>query len=68
MTLEEFKEDVFKGIKDLPNDWREGQKVFNYINFTYHVARKVQLEDNIDCFYDNNEIDDFIKSAYTYVK
>lgn len=64
MTLEEFKKDVMEGIKELPDNWREGQKVFNYINFIYHVARKVQLEYGIDCFYNDKEIDNFIEKAY----
>lgn len=64
MTLEEFKKDIMEGIKELPDNWREGQKVFNYTNFTYHVARKVQLEYGIDCFYNDKEIDNFIEKAY----
>ena len=26
MTYEEFRGDVFKNIKDLPSNWRKGQK------------------------------------------
>lgn len=64
MTLEEFKKDIFDNINTLPENWRKGQKVFNYINFNYHVARKVQYDYNIDCFYDNQQIDSFICAAY----
>lgn len=32
MTYEEFTEDIFKNIKNLPDDQRKGQKVFNYID------------------------------------
>lgn len=68
MTLEEFKKEIFNNIKSLPDRWRKGQKVFNYINFTYHVARKIQFDYNIDCFYDDNQIDEFIKVAYKLIK
>lgn len=64
MTYEEFRGDVFKNIKDLPNNWRKGQKVFNYIDDKYNVARKVQFEHHVDCFYNDNLIEDFIKIAY----
>ena len=64
MTYEEFREDVLNGIKTFQNDWREGQKVFNYIDFKYRVARKVQFDYGVDCFYRNYLIDKFIETAY----
>lgn len=64
MTYEEFRKDIFKNIKNLPNDWRKGQKVFNYIEKKYHVARKVQFDYGIDCFYRDDLIDRFIRGAY----
>ena len=64
MTFEEFKEDVLNNIESLPNSWRKGQKVFNYIDWTYKVARKVQFDDKIDCFYNDQHIDNFIKQCY----
>ncbi len=64
MTYEEFRGDVFKNIKDLPDNWRKGQKVFNYIEFKYKIARKVQFDHGIDCFYKNNLIDKFLEKAY----
>lgn len=64
MTYEEFREDVLNGIKTFQNDWREGQKVFNYIDSKYHVARKVQFDYGIDCFYRNDLIDKFIETSY----
>ena len=50
MTYEEFKEDVLNGIKAFQNNWRKGQKVFNYIDSKYRVARKVQFDYGVDCF------------------
>ena len=64
MTLQEFKNDIFSGIKKLPENWRKGQKVFNYIDKKYGVARTVQFDYHIDCFYNNNLIDKFIETSY----
>ena len=64
MTYEEFKADVFKNIKNLPDNWRKGQKVFNYIEFKYKIARIVQFDCGIDCFYRDDLIDKFLEKAY----
>lgn len=64
MTYEEFKKDVLIGTMDLPNNWRFGQKVFNYIDMKYHVARKVQVDYGVDCFYRDDLIDKFIETSY----
>ena len=64
MTYEEFKADVFKNIKNLPDNWRKGQKVFNYIESKYKIARIVQFDCGIDCFYRDYLIDKFLEKAY----
>ena len=64
MTYEEFKADVFKNIKNLPDNWRKGQKVFNYIESKYKIARIVQFDCGIDCFYRDDLIDKFLEKAY----
>lgn len=64
MTYEEFRGDVFKNIKDLPDNWRKGQKVFNYIESKYKIARIVQFDCGIDCFYRDDLIDKFLEKAY----
>lgn len=64
MTYEEFRGDIFKNIKDLPDNWRKGQKVFNYIESKYKIARKVQFDCGIDCFYRDDLIDKFLEKAY----
>ena len=64
MTLQEFKNDIFSGIRELPENWRKGQKVFNYIDKKYGVARTVQFDYHIDCFYNDNLIDKFIETSY----
>ena len=62
MTLEEFKSSIYNVEK--PSHWREGQFVFNTIDSLYGVARIVQFNDGIDCFYDNSKIDQFIIACY----
>lgn len=64
MSYEEFENDVLEGIKKYPKDWRRGQSVFNYIDETYGVARTVQFRDKIDCFYNDNNIEKFIRKSY----
>lgn len=62
MTLEEFKNSIYSIEK--PPHWREGQFVFNTIDSLYGVARAVQFNDGIDCFYDDSKIDQFIIACY----
>lgn len=64
MTPKELHDEIYAWIPEKPKNWREGQAVFNYVDLNYSVARFVQFEDNIDCFYDDSQIDAFIiKSA-----
>ena len=62
MTLDEFKASIYNIEK--PSHWRKGQFVFNTIERLYGVARTVQFDDRIDCFYDNSKIDQFINACY----
>ena len=65
MTFEEFIQDIEQQLENKPKDWRKGQFVFNYIELKYgNVAREVQYQDKIDCFYDNNKINEFLEAAY----
>ena len=64
MTTEELKQEVYNWMPNKPKNWREGQAVFNYIDQVYDVARDAQFGYNIDCFYDDSQINAFIvKSA-----
>ena len=65
MTAKELKSIVYSNPK--PKSWREGQFVFNYIDVVYGVARFVQFEDKIDCFYDDSQIDAFIIKSAEYI-
>lgn len=64
LNFEEFRQTVFDGIKECPDNWRYGQKAFNYIDAQYGVARTVQFVHNIDCFYNDNLVDAFIKCSF----
>ena len=68
MTFEEFREDILKNIKTLSENWRKGQKVFNYIERKYGVARTVQFDHGVDCFYNDDMIDKFIKESYKLLR
>lgn len=61
MTFEELKNEVYTAMRNKPKDWRKGQFVFNYIGDKYKVARDVQFNDGVDCFFNDNAIDDFLK-------
>ena len=64
MTFGDFKNEIDRVIENKPKNWRKGQAVFNYIDSKYGVARTVQFEDKVDCFYLDDEIDQFLQKAY----
>lgn len=68
MIFPVFKNEVLEGIKEYPSDWRYGQKVFNYVDYVYDVARIAQYEYGVDCFYDDSMVDEFLKKCYDIIK
>ena len=40
---------------------REGQQVFNYIQYTYKIGYLIKEKYNVDCFYDDSKIDNFLE-------
>jgi bisphosphoglycerate-independent phosphoglycerate mutase (AlkP superfamily) len=64
MGFETFKSTVESYVAMAPKAWRRGQAVFNIIDEILGVAREVQFVAGVDCFYNDNVIDDFIKTAY----
>lgn len=64
ITFNQFISDVMSLVDECPRTWRKGQSVFNIVDAKYGVARAVQFEDGIDCFYDNNQIESFLHAAY----
>ena len=68
MSYEEFKKEVMNYANNSkPKSWRIGQAVFNYIDDNYGVARDVQFKENVDCFYDDNRVESFIKLAFNRI-
>lgn len=64
ITFEKLKNEVMTHLcHNKPKQWRNGQFVFNYIDDMYGIARQIQFVDNVDCFYDDSQIDSFIKCA-----
>jgi hypothetical protein len=62
-TLEELKNEVMTEAQNRPPYIRLGQFVFNYIESVYDVARQVQFDDKVDCFYLDKNIDEFLECA-----
>ena len=61
ITIEELKKEISE--IEFPKNWRKGQSVFNYIDNVYGIARNIQFEYGVDCFYNDNCIDNFIDKA-----
>lgn len=68
MTYNEFVSDVLSLVDECPRSWRRGQSVFNVVDAKYGVARTIQFIDGVDCFYDNEQIDEFLKKSYERLK
>jgi hypothetical protein len=64
-TFEEFRTEILDyAYNRRPLEWRLGQAVFNYIDKYYNVARRVQFIDKVDCFHNDELIDQFILLSY----
>ena len=61
ITVEELKKEISE--IEFPKNWRKGQSVFNYIDNVYGIARTIQFKWGIDCFYNYNNIDEFLNKA-----
>ena len=61
ITIEELKKEISE--IEFPKNWRKGQSVFNYIDNVYGIARTIQFKWGIDCFYNDNNIDEFLNKA-----
>lgn len=60
-NIEELKKEIFSN--EIPEWSRKGQFVFNYMDKVYGVARAVQFEDRVDCFYADSKIDLFLEKC-----
>ena len=64
MTYEELKNIVFDAMNVMkPKDWRKGQFVFNFIDANYGVARAVQFEDRVDCFFPTTRLTNLLRNV-----
>ena len=61
ITVEELKKEISE--IEFPKNWRKGQSVFNYIDNVYGIARTIQFKWGIDCFYNDDNIDEFLNKA-----
>ena len=61
ITVEELKKEISE--IEFPKNWRKGQSVFNYIEYVYGVARTIQFKYGIDCFYNDDNNDEFLNKA-----
>lgn len=60
-TVESLKKEI--ADVEFPKNWREGQKVFNYVDQVFGIARYIQFNKGIDCFYKDDAIDDFLQET-----
>lgn len=69
ITKEQFEHEVYAALKtEKPSEWRNGQFVFNYIDHNYgDVARTSQFKYGIDCFYNDEKIQEFIDCCYKII-
>lgn len=65
MSEKEFIDtSILISSKLAPKHWRNGQAVFNYIDQFFNLARYIQFNKHIDCFYDDSQIEAFLSEAY----
>lgn len=65
MTYEDFIVEIWAAVNNYPKTWRQGQKVFNAVEELYgNVAREVQFQDDVDCFYNDDCISEFIQKVW----
>lgn len=63
----EYRNEVIQAINVKPPEWRDGQAVFNYVYHNYGFANALVGTDK-DCFYNDNNIEEFIKITYLLYK
>lgn len=61
MTKEDLKKEIDNAV--YPKGWRKGQRVFNYIDDVYGIARRIKFKKHVDCFYNDDAIDVFLDAA-----
>lgn len=65
MNFDTFKKEIYDALKYKPDFWRNGRFVFNYIEENYGgVGGYVELIEGVNCYYDDEKIDEFISLCY----
>lgn len=65
LSKTEFELPIWNEVNKRHSFIRRGQAVFNATEEIYcGIAREVQFNDRIDCFYDNSQIEAFLEAAY----
>lgn len=65
ISYESFKKSIIEEVElTRPKSIRKGQAIFNYVDEKFGLARKIQYDYNIDCFYNDLKIDAFLKILY----
>ncbi|QWM90606.1 hypothetical protein [uncultured phage cr61_1] len=65
MSYEKFKKSIIDEVElTRPKHIRKGQAIFNYVDEKFGLARKIQFDYNVDCFYNDLKIDAFLKILY----
>ena len=67
ITYEQFATGVWRAAMESPEYIRNGQAIFNYIDEQYGVARTVQFDFGVDCFYDDSKISKFIELSWKLI-
>lgn len=68
MSKQEFVDtSILLATKLALSSWRKGQSVFNYIDMFFNIARHIQINTHVDCFYDDSKINDFLSEAYAII-
>jgi len=65
LSKTEFEIPIWHEVNKRPTFIRRGQSVFNATEEIYgEIAREVQFNDRIDCFYNDSQIKAFLDAAY----
>ena len=64
-----FKNFVYRELKNKPQEYRDGQFVFNFLDTIIpNISREIQFNKKIDCFYLDSKIQEFLDAAVEILK
>ena len=65
VKFETFVTEIKDYARKCPPSWRFGQAIFNVVEAMYgNIAREVQFQDGVDCFYNSSEVEPFLTAVY----